>query len=100
MRPRTARAHPSGGAGCSSAHALQQLLARVERRVLDDSIEQPVKRSPELRAFAVAELDQVAAVDGEVLQAVRLRALLLEQLPQVSDGALVVDAPLASEVRL
>src|SRR6266508_3773982 len=60
------------------AGAPEQPVAAVERRIPDDVVEQPVERAAELRARLVADRDQVVAVDLEVGQAVRARALRLE----------------------
>ena len=56
--------------------------ARVQRRIVDHGVEQGVERTAECRALRVAELEQVAPVHGEVVEPVRLRALLLEQPTQ------------------
>ena len=63
----------------SSRARSQQLLALVALGILDDLVEQRPQRLPELRPFGVAEPDQVAAVDGQVGEPVRLRALLLDE---------------------
>ena len=47
----------------------QSRLSVVRRRVVDDDVEQPGERSAELRAFDVADRDQVAAVDREIARA-------------------------------
>jgi len=51
----------------SSPRAREQLLACVERRIVDDGVEQLLQRAAELRALAIAELQEVAAVDSEIL---------------------------------
>src|SRR5207247_7378625 len=57
----------------------EELLARVELGPFDHGVEQRVERAAELRPLRVAEVDQIRSVDHEIRQAMRLRALFLEE---------------------
>src|SRR2546423_4714384 len=98
------RAHPTRATARSCAvgpGTLQELLACVQRRLVHDRVEQPVERAPELRAFGVAELQQIAAVDGKILEPVWLLAFLFEKLTQsCSRIEFRLRDPLAAQVGL
>src|SRR5215210_6543967 len=64
------------------AGTCEQLVACVQRRIVHNSVEQRVERASERRALGEPEPDEIRAVDGEVLQTVRLRALAPEELAQ------------------
>src|SRR5579862_8194701 len=80
---RSGRARPRRSA--SHEHALsaaEKHAALVQSRLVDDGLQQPVQRGAELWAGPEPELDQVVAVDGEIGQAMRARALALERLAE------------------
>src|SRR5437762_727314 len=61
--------------------ALEQVLARVLRRVADHVVEERLQRAPDARPGLVADCDQIVAADGQVAQAMRARRLLLDHSP-------------------
>src|SRR5438552_1498992 len=93
------RANATGSQSAASL-SLAKLVPRVQRGIVDDRVEQGVERAAELRSLPIAELDQVPAVDGEILESMRLGALLLEQLAEALDRTFAVRALLAGQVRL
>src|SRR3954469_22782485 len=81
--------------------ALEQPVAPVVARVDDDLVEEIRQHASEPRPLAVAELEEVGAVDGEVGQTVRTPRLLLEQCTQSPDTfELVVADVLRAQVGL
>src|SRR2546423_3051077 len=79
-------ARPSESSGEPRLGPREQRLAAVERRVLDDVIEKLGQCLTERGAGAVAELDQVGSVDGEIREAVRAAALGLDQAPEAAQA--------------
>src|SRR5213075_1164279 len=73
-------------------------ISGVQGWVVDHRVEERLERAAELGTFAVAELDQVAPVHGEVGESVRLRPLLLEQLAKALGRALALLPSLAGQV--
>ena len=63
----------------------QQLVARIARRLVDDVTQQLLQHTAQVRSRREAELEQIAAVDGEVGEAVRLLSFALEHLPEARE---------------
>src|SRR5579884_1631341 len=86
--------------GEDRAGAFGELVAVVQRRVVDHHVEELSQRAAELGARLEAEPDEVAAVEGEVGEAMRAPTLLLDQRAKAIDlRKLVLAYLLAEQVR-
>src|SRR5579862_309370 len=56
----------------------EQPFARVQRRIVDDGLQELPEDAAEPRAGLQSELDQLVAADGEIPEPVRARTLRLE----------------------
>src|SRR6185503_2121189 len=88
-RPRTRRRSPSGRPSYELLGLLEQPLARVQRRVVDDAFEQRRKDLADAGSLAKPERDQIAPVDREIRGAMRRVARLLDGVQPL--GVRVVD---------
>src|SRR5665213_3900748 len=63
-----------------SVRSLEQGVPHVQRRVLDDVVQQTSQHVSDLGTGAEAEPEQIVAIDGEVRQAVRALLLMTQHL--------------------
>src|SRR5438034_9569360 len=82
------------------AGATEQPLAAVVTGIGDDVAEQQLERVTERRSGLEAQVDEIRAVDGEIGQPVRARALRFERLPECFElvEARLRHSPLSQDV--
>src|SRR5207248_6407047 len=80
---------------------LEEPVAVIHGRLVDDELEQLLQRAPEIGPGAKADGDEIVAVDGEIAQPVRRRQLLLQERLRRFEAAdvAVLRAPVGEPVR-